>query len=61
MSPLVVTETRRALEERRAQLLRELGVSLEEFRAIAASRTLTAEEWATQEELDEISFLLGEK
>lgn len=60
MSPLVVTETRHALEARREEILRTLGLTLEEFRSLSDTRTLTGEEWEAREELDEIAFLLAE-
>jgi hypothetical protein len=59
MSP-VVTVTRSELEDRRRALLDELGLSLEEFEALADTRTLTGHEFDVKEELDEIAFLLGE-
>lgn len=61
MSPLIVTETRDALEGRRTTILRELGMTLEEFHGVEATRTLSADEWEAREELNEIAFLLGEK
>jgi hypothetical protein len=57
MSP-VVTVTRSELEDRRRALLDELGLSLEEFEALADTRTLTGHEFDVKEELDEIAFLL---
>jgi len=59
MSP-VITVTPGELEDRRRTLLAELGVPLEEFERLAASRTLTGREFDIREELDEIAFLLGE-
>lgn len=59
MAP-VVTVTRESLVRRRAALLDELGMTLEEFRAMADERSLTADEDEAREELDEIEFLLGE-
>lgn len=59
MSP-VVTVTRPELEARRAALLAALGMSLEDFDNLAATRTLTGHEFDIREELDEIAFLLGE-
>ena len=61
MAHIVVTETREALESRRAEILASLALTLEEFRALSETRTLTGDEWEAREELDEISFLLGEK
>jgi hypothetical protein len=60
MSPLLVTQTREALESRRAKILEALGMSREEFKALRETRTLTGEEWEAREELDEIAFLLGD-
>jgi hypothetical protein len=59
MAP-VVTVTREELEARRRTLLAELGISLDDFERLAATRTLTGREFDVQEELDEIAFLLGE-
>jgi hypothetical protein len=59
MAP-VVTVTREELEERRRMLLAELGISLDDFKLLAATRTLTGREFDVKEELDEIAFLLGE-
>ena len=59
MSP-VITVTRDELEDRRRALLAALGVSLEEFERLAATRTLTGDELDMKDELDEIGFLLGE-
>jgi len=60
VSPLVVTETRSALEARRDEILSSLGLTLDEFRSLGETRTLTGEEWEAREELDEIAFLLDE-
>jgi hypothetical protein len=59
MAP-VVTVTREELEARRSTLLAELGISLDDFERLAATRTLTGREFDVKEELDEIAFLLGE-
>ena len=59
MSP-VVTVTRSELEDRRRALLDDLRLSLEDFEALAETRTLTGHEFDVKEELDEIAFLLGE-
>jgi len=60
MSPLV-TEHRSALVERRGEILSALGMSIEGFRRLVETRTLTGEEWEAREELDEIAFLLDER
>ena len=59
MSPVVVTD-RKSLLERREAILDQLGMSLADFEALAASRSLSGKEWDAREELDEIAFLLGE-
>jgi|1186.fasta_scaffold199348_1 hypothetical protein len=59
MAP-VVTVTRADLEARRVALLNELGMTLEEFTTLAATRTLSGSEVEALEELEEIAFLLGE-
>lgn len=59
MSP-VVTVTRIELEARRDSLLADLGLTPEEFERLAATRTLTGDEFEVKEELEEIAFLLGE-
>jgi hypothetical protein len=60
MAPVIV-ETRDKLVERREQILRALGTSLDEFRKRAAVETLTGDELDMLDELDEIAFLLGDK
>lgn len=60
MPPIVVTETRESLIERRAAILADLGMTASELDTLAVTRTLTGEEWEAREELDEIAFLLGE-
>lgn len=60
MSPLVVTPSREALLRRRRAILQRLGMTAEQLDGIDESHTLTADEYEAREELDEISFLLGE-
>ncbi len=60
MSPIIVTETRESLLNRRAAVLARLGMTAEEFAHLAATKTLTGAEWEARDELDEIAFLLGE-
>ena len=59
MSP-VITVTRDELEERRRTLLAGLGMTLDEFEQMAATKTLSGPEVDVEEELAEIAFLLGE-
>ena len=58
--PRVVIESRQALETRRAEILNQLGMTLEQLAELADSQTLMPEELEAQEELTEIAFLLGE-
>jgi hypothetical protein len=60
VSPLIVTEPRDALLARRREMLEALGLSMEDFRTLSQTRTLTGEEREAREELDEIAFLLGD-
>jgi hypothetical protein len=60
VSPLIVTEPRDALLARRREILEALGLSMEDFRTLSQTRTLTGEEREAREELDEIAFLLGD-
>ena len=59
MAPVVIV-TRADLEARRAALLDELGMTLQEFKTLAATKTLSGSEVEALEELEEIAFLLGE-
>ncbi len=45
------------LEERRAEILANLGTSYEELAAKASSRSLIGDEWTAWEEIREIDFL----
>ena len=56
----VITVPLHALEERREEILRSLGMTLPEFERLAATSTLTGAEWDAREELEDIAFLLGE-
>lgn len=47
------------LERRRAEILNELGLTLDELTARRRSGSMTAEEWAAWEELDGIEYLIG--
>jgi len=59
MAP-VIDVTREKLLERREEVLARLGVDEGEFWSEASTRSLSSEEWDAKEELEEISFLLGE-
>lgn len=61
MSASVVKVTRSELEQRRAKLLGDLNLSLEELKARADTYSLTPEERAAWEKLQEIAFLLNER
>jgi hypothetical protein len=60
MSPRIVTVRHDDLEARRNQILDKFGMTLDELKALAVTRTLTGEELEAIEELREIEFLLGE-
>ena len=53
--------TRESLIERRRVILAALGMDESSFADLAETRTLTGDEWEAKEELDGISFLLGEE
>jgi hypothetical protein len=55
--PHVQDMTLEELEERRAEILANLGASYEELAARAASRSLIGDEWTAWEEIREIDFL----
>lgn len=59
MSPVIV-ETTEKLLARRQEILRDLGMSLEQFREVADTVTLAGDKLDMLEELDEIAFLLGD-
>lgn len=57
----VIKVTRRDLQRRRREIFRELGVPPESFdRKVRSSEPLTDREWSAMEELQEISYLLGD-
>jgi hypothetical protein len=56
----VLEVSRKDLSARRAAILKELGLSLEELRAKAATYSLSPNEISAWEEIGEINFLLGE-
>jgi hypothetical protein len=60
MSPSVVTVRRDDLFARRRRILERLGMSLDEFKNLAATSVLTGDQWDALEDLDNIAFLLGE-
>lgn len=59
MAP-VIDVTRETLLKRRKLIFDSLGMNEDEFRSVEETRTLSGEEWEAKEELDAISFLLGE-
>ena len=59
MAP-TVTKSRALLEAERDRVLKQLGSTLDDFRVAVRTRSLTADEWAAREELEEIEFLLGD-
>jgi hypothetical protein len=58
---LTIKRTKRDLLRRRREIVRGLGVPLEDFLAkVCSSAPLSNREWSNMEELKEIAFLLGE-
>lgn len=55
--PHVQDMTLEELEERRAEILADLGTSYDELAARAANRSLIGDEWTAWEEIREIDFL----
>jgi len=61
MGPTRVRELSPAeLEARRGEILRRLGVTLDELTRRAESSSLVGDEWEAWEELEDIAFLLGD-
>lgn len=60
MATPVVTVRREDLLRRRAEILKRLGMSLEQFAEISTTHAMSGTEWDAREELDDIAFLLGE-
>jgi hypothetical protein len=56
----VVAVTRAQLAKRRAEVLANLNLGVDELRRARDTRGLTSEEWDALEEIDEIDFLLGD-
>lgn len=55
--PEVQELTIRELEARRAEVLREVGLSYEELKHRAEARSLAGDEWAAWDEIRQIDFL----
>ena len=60
MAP-VVEISRSSLLERRESILRSIGLSLTDFEERVRLHLLSDNEWAVRDELDGITFLLGEE
>jgi len=57
----VIRVTKRDLQRRKREILRDLGVAPDAFEAkVRSSEPLTDREWSAMEELAEIKFLLGD-
>lgn len=59
MAPNVIHANREALEARREELLKRVGMPLEELRRRRENYSLVGEQWEITTELEEIDFLLG--
>ena len=55
------TVTREELLERRAEILADLGVEDHDLSKLDEVRPMSSDEWDAREELEQISFLLGEE
>ncbi|HLS14705.1 MAG TPA: hypothetical protein VK095_09355 [Beutenbergiaceae bacterium] len=60
MSTPVITVRREELSRRREEILTQLGLTLDQFEDLMRTSTLSGVEWEAREELEDISFLLGE-
>jgi hypothetical protein len=56
----VVEVSRHTLLERRARILERVGADLQEFTERARSFSLVGDEWDAWDQLQNISFLLGD-
>jgi hypothetical protein len=54
----VITPSREDLEARRAEILRRLDLTADEFAAKVTAGGLVGEEWAASAEIEEINYLL---
>ena len=59
MAPLT-TVSRDELLGQRARILERLGITLQEYMRRARESELSGPEWEVRDDLDSISFLLGE-
>lgn len=55
----VIRASRKELETRRANLLKQAGISLDELRRRRDQYALTGEQWEITSELEDIEFLLA--
>lgn len=54
----VIQVSREELEGRREEILRKLGITMDELRQRAETSSLVGEEWGAWQELGDIAFLL---
>jgi len=54
------TVTREKLLQRRAEILADLGIEDHDLSRLDNIRPMSSDEWDAREELEQISFLLGE-
>jgi hypothetical protein len=55
------TVTREQLLQRRAEILADLGIEDHDLSDLDNIRPISSDEWDAREELEQISFLLGEE
>lgn len=61
MATAIRTVTREQLLQRRAEILADLGIEDHDFSDLDNIRPMSSDEWDAREELEQISFLLGEE
>lgn len=61
MGTAIRTVTREKLLQRRAEILADLGIEDHDLSRLDNIRPMSSDEWDAREELEQISFLLGEE
>ena len=61
MGTAIRTVTREQLLQRRAEILADLGIEDHDLSDLDNIRPISSDEWDAREELEQISFLLGEE
>ena len=61
MGTAIRTVTREKLLQRRAEIFADLGIEDHDLSRLDDIRPMSSDEWDAREELEQISFLLGEE